>query len=310
MLVVFYTHIHFPVCRRKLLRRQTGAERKPVPIKYASSLSSLALGVICAWIPALFSRMPVASAQDTLVSPDANSIDSMDALSFAAPKEKGQIEPIPGRTGKALKFRFDNDCRSVMMVGRAAGTPAWDKAAGFSFWVKGDGSAHLGGLEFIYNGDYATRYAFAFSIDSMQWKKVVVRWSDLIPESSHIALSVDARRGNAPSRLGPVTFGKWWYWKDYAAHSYAIDDIRLEPVLPPAPRAYRPVGAPLARTLAKLKAGKPLHIVTMGDSLTDGDHWTNRQHNWPGLLQEMMKQKYGAQVTLLNPGDGRNGTAP
>ena len=42
------------------------------------------------------------------------------------------------------------------------GTPAWDRAAGLSFWVKGDGSDHFGGLELIYDDDYAVRYDFAF----------------------------------------------------------------------------------------------------------------------------------------------------
>ncbi len=233
-----------------------------------------------------------------------NSIDTMDALTFTGSNPKGHVEAVPGKVGNALKFAFDNDGMNVMMVGRGGGTPEWDKAAGFSFWVKGDGSEHLGGIEFIWNGDYSTRYAYAFPINSVEWKKIVVPWRDLIPEMSKTEQNVDAKIGNAPSKLSPVQFGKWWYWKDYAAHSYAIDDIRLEPTINADMREYRPQNAPLARTLAKLKAGKPITVVTMGDSLTDASHWTNREHNWPLLLKSEIKRKYGSEVTLVNPAMG------
>jgi len=36
------------------------------------------------------------------------------------------------------------------------GNPSWDKAAGISFWVKGDGSAHCGGIEFVWNENVYT----------------------------------------------------------------------------------------------------------------------------------------------------------
>lgn len=129
-------------------------------------------------------------------------------------------------------------------------------------------------------------------------------WRDLIPESSGIAQTIEPINGNAPSKLGPLVFGKWWYWKDYAAHSYTVDDIRLEPVIPQDTRTFRPAGAPLARVLAKLKAGKPITIVTMGDSLTDFAHWTNRETNWPTFLTNAITQKYGSHVTLVNPALG------
>ena len=170
--------------------------------------------------------------------------------------------------------------------------------------MKGDGSNHLGGLEFIWNGDYATRYAYAFPINSVEWQKVVVPWRDLIPEFSKTTRGIDPKDGNAPAKLSPPQFGKWWYWKDYAAHAYAIDDIRLEPMIAPDTREFRPPNAPLARVLAKLKAGQPITLVTMGDSLTDASHWTNREHNWPLLLKAEIKRKYGSEVTIVNPAMG------
>ena len=56
--------------------------------------------------------------------------------------------------------------------------------------------------------------------------------------------------------------------------------------------------------LAKLKAGKPVTIVTMGDSLTDTHHWANREVNWPALLKQRLEEKYKTQVTIVNPAIG------
>jgi hypothetical protein len=67
---------------------------------------------------------------------------------------------------------------------------------------------------------YALRYAFAFPINHIDWRRVVVRWRDLVPETANqAALPIDPRAGNAPSKLGSIWFGKWWYWRDYAGHS-------------------------------------------------------------------------------------------
>lgn len=232
-------------------------------------------------------------------------IDSMDAISFRPPKDKARLELVEGRSGKAVRFSFDDGCSGKFFSGRARGRPEWDRAAGFSFWVKGDGSDHLGGLEIVWNENYALRYAFAFPIDGTAWRKVVVPWRDLIPELPKPGANYIAPvGGNAPSKLGAIWFGKWWYWRDYAAHSYAIDEIRLEPKIDLDTREYRPAGAPLARVLKKLKARRPVKIVTMGDSLTDFRHWANRGTNWPTLLAAKLKKKYGAEVEIVNPAIG------
>ena len=180
-------------------------------------------------IPLLVAALLLAAAAFSVVAApavladDAPLIDSTSQSRFSASSDKAHVAPAPGRTGQAgssVQFSFDNDCMNAFVQGRVPGSPAWDKAAGFSFWVKGDGSPHLGGIEMIWNGDYGQRYGYAFPISDTGWRKIVVPWRDLIPEKGGIAKSVDPVSGNAPSKLGPLTFGKWWYWKDYAAHSY------------------------------------------------------------------------------------------
>jgi lysophospholipase L1-like esterase len=226
-------------------------------------------------------------------------IHSMDDLKVRQPKEKGRAELVEGRAGKAVKFSFDDGSSGQFCITNLRGNADWDKAAGFSFWVKGDGSKALGGLQFIWNDDYAARYDYAFPIDSAEWRQIKVPWRDVLPVLPGAPL-LDPKGSHPPSKLSELWFGKWWYWKTYPGHGYAIDDLRLEPTIELEPDP--PVAAP--RVLAKLKAGKPITIVTVGDSLTDFSHWANKPVNWPTLLAAKIKEKYKADVKIVNPAIG------
>jgi lysophospholipase L1-like esterase len=226
---------------------------------------------------------------------DGTLIHSMDDLKVRDPEKKAHSESVEGKIGKAVKFNFEEGCQSAFCMTPIRGTPEWDKAAGFSFWVKGDGSKRFGGLQFIWNDDFAVRYDYMFPIDGSDWRKIVVAWRDLVPVlPSPASKFLDPKTGNSPSKLSAFWFGKWWYWRDYGAHSYAIDEIRLEPTIDLDRNSHAPVGAPL----------EPVTIVTMGDSLTDYNHWANKQVNWPTILTKKLKDKYGSDVKIVNPAIG------
>ncbi len=235
----------------------------------------------------------------------ATLLDAMELSTFAPGSAKVAVSVEEGHSGKALRFAFAEGCQSTFATSRINGTPAWDQAAGISFWVKGDGSAHLGGIELLWNDDYGQRYDAAFPISGTSWTKVVIPWRDLIPVlAAPSCTPLDAQGLHRPSQLRSLAFGKWWYWGDYAAHAYAIDEIRLEAEIPRAPPAAHAGRAPLARVAAKLAAGQPLTVVTMGDSLTDTHHWSNRERNWPLAFTQLIAARYHAQVTIVNPAMG------
>jgi lysophospholipase L1-like esterase len=228
-------------------------------------------------------------------------IDHMDEIHFRG--DKGTVELVDGKIGKAVKFAFPDKCQSVFFTSSIRGKPEWDDAAGFSFWVKGDGSNHFGGLQFIYDDDFAVRYDYMFPIKSTEWTKVTVAWSDLIP----VLPGPKAKplgRANKPSKLSALWVGKWWYWRDYAAHSFALDELCLEKTIATSRDDFKPAAAPLQRTLAKLKEGKPVTIVTMGDSLTDDQHWANKEVSWTGLLEKQIKDRYKVDAVIVNPAIG------
>src|SRR4051812_11768873 len=223
----------------------------------------------------------------------------------------GTAESVDGKFGKAVRFTFAEGAGGGFMTAGVRATPDWDKADGFSFWVKGDGSDGWGGIELIDRDNFAPRYGYCFPIDSTEWRKIVVPWRDLTPElagppvdpAGPKDVSPDPKDPKAaafpPSRFGNFWFGKWFYWRDYPAESYAIDQVALEPHIDAEPAPAVEPG--LKRVRAKLKEHKPVTIVTMGDSLTDKRHWANRTTLWCELLAKDLKAKYGGEVTLVNP---------
>jgi lysophospholipase L1-like esterase len=236
-------------------------------------------------------------------------ICDMDSLIFKVgtfgtdKKPTGTQELVDGKFGKATKFSFADKSSGGFFFSSPKTTPEWDKAAGISFWVKGDGSDSYGGLEMIDPNDYALRYAYCFPIDSTEWKKIVIPWRDILPETPAGEI-VDPVAGYRPSQFGNLWFGKWWYWRDYPAHSFTVDQIALEPTIALDTRDYTPAVGGTPRLLAKLKAKQPVTIVTMGDSLSDKRHWANKPVMWSELLVQKLKDTYGSEVTFVNPAMG------
>ena len=214
----------------------------------------------------------------------------------------GTVELVEGKFGKACQFSFAEEARAGFMTAWVVASPEWDQAAGFSFWVKGDGSASWGGLEFIDGTDYKLRYGYCFPIDSTEWTKVVVPWRDVIPELA--GPLVDPAHGYAPSRFRNIWVGKWHYWRDYPAHAFALDQMALEKSIPGADVDYTPKEAGTPRFLAKLKARQAVTVVTMGDSLSDKRHWANKEKLWSEEFVKQLKAQYGSEVTLVNPAIG------
>ena len=214
----------------------------------------------------------------------------------------GTITPAEGEHGPAVQFSF-NDKMTSGYIGRwIVADQKWDEAAGLSFWVRGDGSDSWGGIELIDGNDYSLRYAYCFPIDSKEWKKIAIPWSELTPTMA--GPLVNTRDGFHPSSFRNLWFGKGYYWRDYPAHSFAISQIALESAIEQDTKDYTPEKAGVPRFLAKLRAGQPVTIVTMGDSLTDKRHWANVQKDWNEQLAKQIEEKYHGKVTLVNPAIG------
>jgi len=240
-----------------------------------------------------------AVAQDGPTIMDMDTVRHQPTQVGEAKVPAGTVELVPGRLGQACRFSFIEEARSGFFTAWVNATEDWDQADGISFWVQGDGSESWGGLELIDGEDYSLRYGYCFPIDSTEWRRITIPWRDLVPEHPAAPL-MDPQTGYKPSRLRNLWFGKWWYWPTYPAHSYAIDQIALEPKIETDTTDYTPEGSGLARTVAKLKAGEPVTIVTMGDSLSAKEHWANREVLWSSLLEQKLEEQYDSAATVVN----------
>lgn len=251
-------------------------------------------GSLRADAPSVAARPLLIDLGNTAFSTSTVSIDKRKVLA-------GSVESVEGKFGRATKFDFVEGASGGFHATRLHPTAEWDSADGFSFWVKGDGSSSWGGIEMIDRNDYSLRFALCFSIASTRWQKIEVRWSDLTPELA--GPLVGGKDGYPPSHFGTLAFGKWFYWRDYPAVSFTIDRISLEPqIAADEPVAQAPPG--LDRLVQKLNKRQPITIVTMGDSLTDEHHWSNRQVVWHGLLAKGITERFGSPVRIINPAIG------
>jgi len=215
----------------------------------------------------------------------------------------GTVEAVPGKLGGACRFSFIDGAQSGFFTTGVRASGEWDQAQGFSFWLQGDGSANWGGLELIDGADYSLRYGFCFPLDSTEWRQIMVPWCDVVPELP-AGQRVSAQGGYAPSKFANFWFGKWWYWRDYPAISYTVDQVALEPTIAVDQTDYTPAQGGTPKLLAKLKAKEPVTIVTMGESLSDKRHWANREVLWSELLVGKLREQFGGEVKLVNPAIG------
>jgi hypothetical protein len=152
----------------------------------------------------LLAPLLAAAVAAAAVAADGPLVDPLDTLRFGAPKEKAKAELVEGKVGKAVRFAFEKDARSTFFTSTLRGTPGWDKAAGLSFWVKGDGAPGWGGLQLIFDDDYAVRYDAAFPVRP-GWAKVELAWSDFVAVlPGRRALPLDPAGANRPSKVSGV----------------------------------------------------------------------------------------------------------
>ncbi|OGV75082.1 MAG: hypothetical protein A3K19_00790 [Lentisphaerae bacterium RIFOXYB12_FULL_65_16] len=168
------------------------------------------------------------------------------------------------------------------------GSAAWDKYAGLSFWVKGDGSDQFGSLAVGANATGNYVYVYFFPLKDTTWHKETVAWGDLVPEGQYYPIGTPGAM--PPSGIVSIRLGtRWTIWHNNGnipRHEYCVDQIQIEesvaaPGPVPKPRAFQEV-------LDLLKAKKEIHVRCMGDSITAGTSLADKE-----------KERYAVQMQSL-----------
>ena len=273
------------------------------------------------------SRPP--TSQESIVQSELMMLEMADAAFAANPvpadgRSPGSFTREQGPRGGATAFRFTADAAKGYFLTKLTPEAAWDRTAGLSFEVKGDGSENWGCLVFVDPGDhpndptpdgsdgepvpvsdYLLRYACLFPLDSTEWRRVTVPWCDLIPELPQGAVP-DGSGAFAPSRLKALWVGKSWFWRRFPACGFSLGSIRLERTISMDTTDHTPARGGVPRFAAKVAAGKSVSVLTLGDSLSDKRHWSNRKVLWSELMAKRLTQTHGGEVRLLGGAIGGN----
>ena len=197
---------------------------------------------------------------------------------------------------------------SVTMPGQVYGDvykgyppAAWDDLAGVSFWARGDGSDQWGCMALTgagSNGSYS--YCYFFPLRSEEWRRYEVAWEDWIPEGAYAPIGTTGSL--PPSGIQRIRLGtRWTITHNNAAipaHSYAVDEVRLEETIA---RGERP-GAPrrLGKVMARLRDKQPVHIVCMGDSITAGTSLADKDaERYATRLQAELRKRLGYEQVYV-----------
>jgi lysophospholipase L1-like esterase len=170
---------------------------------------------------------------------------------------------------------------------------------GITFRVKGDGAKTFGTIE-LRADDFVNIYQAVFPLDSKEWRDVSIRWDEFFQMND----GVKQAPINWPA-LNVFAFGSR---ADWGSARFDVDDLRLAKI-PAKKPLVAPAGADkLSRTVEKLKSGKPVRIVALGDSITFGTKVDQEKRATALYFEvaaaELRKAFPSATITTVNAGVG------
>lgn len=186
--------------------------------------------------------------------------------------------PDAGAGDGAVQIGLPGTVRRTLVARAVPAMAAWDRYQGLSFLVKGDGSENFGCLAVSGGGsDGSYSYVTWFPLRDTTWHKVTVGWDDLVPETQ--VDPIGTYGALPPSGITQIRCGSRWNigHNNYPLPqvSFGLDQIQLEESVPPPPPP--PAMRPFDDVIAALKAGRPIRIQCMGDSITAGTSLPDRE---------------------------------
>ncbi|MBI2302410.1 MAG: hypothetical protein HYU66_26190, partial [Armatimonadetes bacterium] len=237
------------------------------------------------WLPLLLvvplRAEPVVLADcETVTGWKANAPATVAAAADAAAGQGALQIGLPGTVVRELVPRA-----TLAMAG-------WDRYQGISFQVKGDGSENYGCFAVSGGGSDGTySYVTWFPLRDTTWHRVTVGWDDLVPEGQ--CDPIGSLGALPPSGITVIRCGCRWTigHNNYPLPpvSFGLDQVQLEETVPASPAA--PALAPFDQVIARLKAGQPVRIQCMGDSITAGTSLPDRENQrYAVLLGRLLRE--------------------
>ncbi len=182
-------------------------------------------------------------------------------------------------------------------------TPKIKDATGISFEVKGDGSKYFATVFLAYTSNVFNGYEASFPLSSKGWEKVYIPFSKFIqndlPWAVKRKVTVETLTLD-PGKIKAIGFGRGsQFHKFYPKQcKFEIRNIALAKVA--APKSPAGFSKGLDRTIALIKAKKPVTILLLGDSITD----FGRNRTYAYYCGQMITKHFGSKVNVVNCGIG------
>ncbi len=212
----------------------------------------------------------------------------------------------PPSGGGAILGVFPGIVYKELTGAQTNGCAAWEKSAGLSFWVKGDGSDLYGCLavgpagtkSWEHNFGNSSSYVHYFPLKNVAWHKVTVAWRDFVPEEDYSAIGTPG--GMSPDQIRVIRLGSRWAIHHSSAkiprHEYSIGAIHFEKTI--STLNSKAELAPFAGVVAKLKKKQPVRIFCLGDSITAGQG-VQAGERYADRLQAKLRTMFGYDAIVV-----------
>jgi len=243
-------------------------------------------------------------------------VDSMDDLSRWRNRNKSAMQltadaqPHEGRAALSLKIKAGTRFLTAVRVSKP--DPAWNAFDGLSFWVKGNGTGEVGSIA-IQAGKWGNSWMAPIPLKNKEWHEVRIAWADFVPHSIRVP-ALGSVQGFKPGNVTVIMVGA--FLNRTVKHkmpglAFSIDDLRLaRGVRSRRPRLPLDKLRPLSEVVAKMKAGKPVTILTVGDSITWGTNVGGNRNAYPAVLGKLLAAHYGNKsIRVVNRAIGGSTTS-
>lgn len=167
---------------------------------------------------------------------------------------------------------------------------------GISFKVKGDGSGNFGSISIGQRWGWC--FSWHFPLKNREWTEYKVAWEDMNPVWSWNVGKINGRGGLTPEGIDFLGIGNKWkigyFNMPLAEHQFSIADVRLvEDVVTKYPDHGRKPRA-MQDVVKKMKEGKAVNIISLGDSITAGARLRSPQtESYSAAMQKKLQEHFG-----------------
>jgi lysophospholipase L1-like esterase len=217
-------------------------------------------------------------------------------ISFS-PSESGTVD-ISARWATDAKKNSNSAMAGFVSFPLVAVSP---EVNAVRFEVKGNGADNMASV-LLSAGKMPFGFEAAFSLTNDEWHEVEIPLREFsrnykgVPQPDGYSTYIEQ-----PEALRFIAFGRglWFHRYAMADWDFSVRNVQLvsDAEVKPVPQVY---SKGLEKTHALIRAGKPINILMLGDSITE----SGRKHSYAHQMAKKLTEKYGVDCAIHNAAIG------